>query len=610
MNRAVGIFDVLSLAAMVFATVFAVVRCRHRLRHDVRVILFILFGFMLFHNLSNSLEWVLDIKTLDLTEDYLEILEFAMWGGFFYVFAQDVGGRKLRASEERYRTLVDNIDLGISLIDSNLNIVMTNAAQGKAHNRPAKEFIRKKCFAAFENRLTPCVDCPGLVAMDTGQPAMVEHEGEREDGSSFPVRVRAFPVFTDDGRSEGFIEVVEDISGIKQAEEDRLQFQAQVQHAQKLESLGVLAGGIAHDFNNLLVAVMGNADLVLADLPGTSPVRRHIEEIRHAAVRASELTNQMLAYSGKGNFFVAELNLNDVIQDMVELLGVSIGKKVRVRYKLDDQLPLVRGDVSQIRQIVMNLITNASDAAGDHVGTITIATRTIEADADYLAGSYLNEALPEGVYACLNVTDDGCGMDEEVRAKLFDPFFSTKFTGRGLGMAAVLGIVRGHRGAVRVYSEPGQGTSIKVLLPAAPGWVAPPTEAAKTLAADWRGEGTVLLVDDDEAVRSIGARMLQSRGFDVVTAVNGREAVDVFAKQPDAFVAVLLDMTMPEMSGEEAFDAIRRIRPDARVVLMSGYTESDVTSRLGDRGLAGFVQKPFGTAEVVDAIRAALIASV
>jgi len=408
----------------------------------------------------------------------------------------------------------------------------------------------------------------------------------RKDGEYRWIEWRSFPV------GKVIYAAARDITDRKRAEEERLELESRIQHAQKLESLGVLAGGIAHDFNNLLVAILGHADLALADMSDAAPQRHNMEEIRTAAKRAAELTNQMLAYSGKGRFVVKSILLNEIVEEMGHLLEATVSKKIVLRCDLAENLPPVEVDVSQMRQIVMNLVTNAAEAIGDRSGVVTISTGLMEASAEYLAGSYVPSNIAPGWYVCLEVSDTGCGMDEETRSRLFDPFFTTKMAGRGLGLAAVLGIVRGHEGAIKVYSEPGCGTTFRMLLPAGDR-PAEDLDGPGAAECGFRGEGTVLVVDDEESVRSLAKMMLERFGFKVLTAANGREGVDVFSEHHEEIRAVLLDMTMPRMNGEEAFRELRRIRPDVKVVLTSGYNEQDATNRFRGKGLAGFIQKPF-----------------
>jgi len=384
----------------------------------------------------------------------------------------------------------------------------------------------------------------------------------------------------------------QDITERRRVEEEQRRLEEHIRHVQKLESLGVLAGGIAHDFNNLLMAILGNADLALLALSPASPARQNIEEIGTASRRAAELCRQMLAYSGKGRFVVEKLDLSELVREMANILEVSVSKKATLRCHYPEGLPAVEADATQVRQVVMNLITNASEALGERPGVISISTGAMACDRAYLLDSVSGTDLPAGRYVFLEVSDSGCGMDAETQRRIFDPFFTTKFTGRGLGLAAVLGIVRGHGGSIRVRSQPGKGTTFTVLLPALD-TPARPTEKPMAAPQPWHGDGTVLLVDDEPGVRRVGEEMLEVLGFRVLTAADGVEAVHVFRQHADAIACVILDLTMPRMNGEEAFRELRRIRGDVRVVLSSGYDEQDVTRRFFGEGPTGFVQKPY-----------------
>jgi len=396
-----------------------------------------------------------------------------------------------------------------------------------------------------------------------------------------------------------------DITDRKKAEEAQRALETQVQRTQKLESLGILAGGIAHDFNNLLMGILGNADLALLELPPGSPVRENLKGIENAARRAADLAGQMLAYSGKGRFIVEPIDIGSVLAEIGHLIAASVSKKAVLKYNLAPNLPAIEADATQLRQVFMNLITNASEALGDKNGAITVSTGVMECDREYLRGTYLDEKLPEGLYIYCEVTDTGWGMDAKTRTRIFDPFFTTKFTGRGLGLAAVLGIVRGHRGAIRVYSEPGRGTTFKILFPATGRAVkAPAQQAAPDLV--WHGQGLVLLVDDEETVRTVGCQMLERAGFTVLTAVDGRQAVDIFSQQSNDITCVLLDLTMPNMDGEETFRELCRIKNDVRVILSSGYNEQEAINRFTHSGLAGFIQKPYQYASLIQKLQQVL----
>ena len=404
--------------------------------------------------------------------------------------------------------------------------------------------------------------------------------------------VQGLGAVTRDARGEvsTLMGTILDITERKLAEEERDQLERQLLHTQKLESLGVLAGGIAHDFNNILTSIVGNADLALRRMDGESPAADNLRQIERAAARASDLAGQMLAYSGKGKFMVEDIDLNRLLQEMLHMLEVSISKKALLRLDFEDALPPVGADATQLRQIVMNLVINASEAIGDAGGFIAIATRSVQCDSDWQKEVRSEDGLAEGRYVCLEVTDSGCGMDAETKAKIFDPFFTTKFTGRGLGMAAVLGIVRGHRGDIRVSSEPGRGSTFTVLLPASDG---PAKIDDRTLpSGDWKGSGKVLLVDDEEWVRDIGCAMLEELGYCVVTARDGMEAVEIFKNTPEVSI-VVLDLNMPNMDGKQCFDELRKLRPEVAIFMSSGYNEQEIGKQFAGKGLAGFVQKPY-----------------
>ncbi|OHD66997.1 MAG: hypothetical protein A2176_16110 [Spirochaetes bacterium RBG_13_51_14] len=390
---------------------------------------------------------------------------------------------------------------------------------------------------------------------------------------------------------------IRDITDRKKAEEERRKMEAQIQQTQKLESLGVLAGGIAHDFNNLLMAILGNIDLALLDLTPSSSARGNLLEAAKASQRAADLCRQMLAYSGRGRFTSESLSLNALVEDMEHMLEVSVSKKAVIRYNLAPGLPAIDADATQVRQIIMNLVINASDAIGVKSGVISISTGAMECDRSYLSETWLNELHPEGLYVFIEVADTGSGMDPGTLPRIFDPFFTTKFTGRGLGLAAVLGIVRGHHGAIKVYSEKGKGTTFKILFPAA-GRPAGRPDGISGSVQEWRGSGTVLLADDEETIRALGRQMLERLGFTVLTAADGRETLDIFREHAGELTCVILDLTMPHMDGEETFRELRRIRKDVRVIMSSGYNEQEINQRFAGKGIAGFIQKPYQMADL------------
>ncbi len=528
----------------------------------------------------------------------------------------DITARKeaeeaLRESEERYRAFFENSrDAFMTLGQPSWKFTSANPAMVTLFG--AKD--EAEMISVTPWNVSPPFQPDGRPSDDKAR-EMIEtalREGtlffewthKRLDGEEFPATV--FLTRLELGGQTMLQATVRDITKQKQSERDRLTLERQVRHAQKLESLGVLAGGIAHDFNNLLMVIIGNADLALRDISLDASARENVQEIMEASKRAADLAQQMLAYSGKGRFVVESLDLSRMVEDMAHMLKASISKKAVLKHCFAQNLPAIQGDATQLRQVIMNLITNASDAIGDKSGVISIATGLTHLDRADIDDTYLKDSLPEGLYETLEVTDTGCGMGADTQAKLFDPFFTTKMTGRGLGMAAVLGIIRGHKGVIKIRSQLGKGTTITVLLPAieaAPAAARPRSEAA----GEWHGVGTVLLVDDEESVRKIGRRMLERLGMTVITASNGKEAVEVFRRQTDKIDCVILDLTMPQMNGIEARQEIYRIRADVPVIISSGYDEQDVTQQLGGRGQTNFfIQKPYEIPRLAATLREVL----
>ena len=522
------------------------------------------------------------------------------------VMVRDITERKhaeeeLRTTQQRFRSLIEHSHAAIVLMDAHGQKLYASPAVTRITGYEVEEFLQRPLFSATHpDDHKRVVDLFAAVVTNPDKLAQIELRLIHKDGSIRWIEAIGSNLLSIPGVN-AVVTNMQDITERKQAEEERRKLEARIQHTQRLESLGVLAGGIAHDFNNLLVGILGNAELALLDVAVHSSARQRIEDIRKAGIRAAELTKQMLAYSGKGKFVVETINLNDVIKEMGHLLQASISKKAVLRYNLSSETPVIDADASQIGQVVMNLIINASEALGDADGTITLTSGLVDADANTIAEMVLKENLPEGRYAYLEVSDTGCGMDKETRAKIFDPFFTTKFTGRGLGLSAVIGIVHGHKGAIKVYSEPGKGTSIKILFPSSSRLAAPRRKSGFAAAVEGlRGHGLVLVIDDDEVLRGVIKESLLRFGFQVLTARDGREGIDIFRERAKDIAAVVLDMTMPHMNGEETFSELRRIQPSVRVLLTSGYNEQDATHRFAAKGLAGFIQKPFQLAVFIE----------
>jgi two-component system, cell cycle sensor histidine kinase and response regulator CckA len=406
--------------------------------------------------------------------------------------------------------------------------------------------------------------------------------------------LRGTPLREADGRISGVIGVALDITERAAAARDREMMERKLLEVQKLESLGVLAGGIAHDFNNLLTSILGNASLVRLALGETSPVLGNVGQIEQASQTAASLCQQLLAYAGRGRLDTAPVELSTLVRETADLLRVSVGNQARLRFNLAPALPAIVADPVQIRQVLLNLVLNAAESIGRRDGLIDVTTRRADPDAPPPAGGGPGPELPAGEYVCLEVSDNGPGFDAAVQARVFDPFFSTKGSGRGLGLAAALGIMRSHQGALRLASAPGQGARFTLVFPvqARPDALEKPDPAATR---SWRGSGSVLVVDDEEAVRATTAQMVAYFGFAVKQAASGPQALDLVRAAQIPFDLVLLDLTMPGMDGYETFTALRQLRPAQRIVVFSGYSAQDARQRFAGQNLNGFLQKPFST---------------
>jgi PAS domain S-box-containing protein len=400
-----------------------------------------------------------------------------------------------------------------------------------------------------------------------------------------------------------------DLTEQKQAEERRRVFEEQLVQVQKLESLGILAGGIAHDFNNLLAAMGGFAELAERHLPANHAARPALTGVRDAVDRAAGLARQMLAYAGKGQTTEhVAIDLNHELHGTLRLTAAALSKNVTVQLELHPSLPCVFGDVTQIRQVLLNLIINAGEAIGDSPGRLTIRTALYQLSADELGESVIDRELSPGEYIRVDVIDTGCGMDEATKERIFDPFFTTKFTGRGLGLASVLGIVRGHKGTVRVKSRKNVGTNFSILLPADRTRTVPSPASAVPAAIAPAGQKrgpTALVVDDEQSIRMITTQMLEQLGWSVVTAADGCEAIDVFRSDSEKFNVVLLDMTMPKMNGQEVYQELRRIRREVPVIVCSGYSQ-DSMNFTSDAQAPQFLPKPFRFDDLKRAVAAAI----
>jgi len=524
--------------------------------------------------------------------------------------------RELRQSEaalEMLQSIIESMGDGVFVVDETGDMLFCNKASERILgygflNLPIEDRVRKiGNFLPDAHTPYPVEELPIARAIrgeSTDEVEIFIKNDQRPEGvwitsSGRPLRDRS-------GAIKGGLVVTRDITPQKRAVEERARMEEQMFRSQKLESLGVLAGGIAHDFNNLLMGVLGNANLAEKEIPADSPLHARIGQISIAARRLADLTNQLLAYSGKGPFAKENLDISDLVREMGELLRPAVSRRAAIEYHFANDLPAIVADGTQIRQIVLNLITNASDAIGEGNGSIDIRTGLLNASGEDLQNTYLADDLKPGLYVYLEVSDTGSGMDEETIAKIFDPFFTTKFTGRGLGLAAVLGIVRRHHGALQVRSVKGHGSRFRVLLPAANS-PTPSQEHSLETAENWHGSGKVLLVDDEPTVRETAGEMLRHLGFEPLMAGTGKQALSLFHEHTAELRAVILDLTMPDMDGETVLSRMRQVSQQTRFVLSSGYHESDIVSRLGKKIIRGYLQKPYCKEQLQRVLQKALI---
>jgi two-component system cell cycle sensor histidine kinase/response regulator CckA len=426
----------------------------------------------------------------------------------------------------------------------------------------------------------------------------------RSDGQVLHTMLSVRCIRRDDGRVDYFMGLVQDITELRRVQEERRALERRMFEAQKLESLGVLAGGIAHDFNNLLTGILGNAGLARCAIEEQADPSVHLAQIERAAARAADLCRQMLAYAGKGRFLVAPIDVAELVRGTIDLLRLSIRKNARLHIDLDTRCPRVIGDETQIQQVVMNLVMNASDALPASGGAIDIRVHPLKVRSPQAAPEFGHGELKAGAYVLIEVRDEGCGMSRETLTRMFDPFFTTKFTGRGLGLSAVLGILKSHDGAVRVSSVEGQGTSFRLFFPAAtPERAGAAALPDPTVAKERSERGVALVVDDEPLVADTVASMLRHLSFEVLIAADGDAALATFRANPNRIGLVFVDFTMPGIDGLETSRRIRDVDPEARIVLMSGYSESEAARRFAENSIDGYLAKPFKVGDLREMLR-------
>ena len=439
------------------------------------------------------------------------------------------------------------------------------------------------------------------------------HNGEQEfntvfrvlhpDGTVMHIKANAIVMRGADGTAERMIGINYDITERIRLAEERQELENQLIFAQKMESLGVLAGGIAHDFNNILAIIMGNCSLAKMD---SDNAEKYIPEIEKASDRAAALCRQMLAYAGKAQIVQSKFDFNGLVDEMVKMLRSSLPQNTVIKYVGTENIPYVSGDASQIRQVVMNLIINASEAIGDSQGGIEVSLAQTAIKDGQQAKDHQGKAISPGWYVCLEVTDNGCGMDNETRQRIFEPFYTTKFTGRGLGMSAVLGIITSHGGALQLYSQTGQGTTFKVYLPIQINESAGGEQTPQVPLTQWQGSGTILLAEDEHQVRLIAKAQLEMLGFTVIEASNGKEALELFQKNAAKITLVVTDMGMPVMNGHELVRELKKLRPELPIIISSGFGDVDVSYKISRDDIAGLIGKPYSFDQLREVLRVVL----
>jgi two-component system CheB/CheR fusion protein len=509
---------------------------------------------------------------------------------------EDVTERK-QAAEARYRRLFEYARDGIVIVDAASGEVLdVNPYTEQLLGYRRQELAGRKFCEIEPTRDTPVIRAALEQIRDQGAAQFPDMSFQTKDGRTIQTEVigAVYP----EGDRQAIQFNIRDLT-------ERRKFEREMQHTQKLESLGLLAGGIAHDFNNLLTGIMGNASLVYGDMPADDPARVQLRSIVRASERAADLTRQLLAYAGKGRFLTEQIGLSGLIREILVLIRTSIPKSVDVKLDLTPDLPPVEADPAQIQQLLMNLVINGAEAIGEgNPGSVEIRTGRRELTGWEVRDNFTSEALTPGSYVWLEVKDTGCGMDEATKARIFDPFFTTKLTGRGLGLAAVSGIVKANRGAIRIHSTPGHGTSFYVLFPAAiPARVVRPAKPGPKLV---RASGTVLVIDAESVVREAARAMLEKNGFEVLIAEKSREGVDLLRAEGQRISLIILDLTMPLMGGEQAFDLLRAVRPNVPILLASGYDETEAAARTVGKDFAGFIHKPFDVDRLLEAVSSAM----
>ena len=502
-----------------------------------------------------------------------------------------------RQLEERYADIFINAKVMVVTADANGRITAANPATMRITGRDESKLIGSDICQLGGPQAVDSLTELFESSLNSTDRSLSEVQVNSVSGDLIPLEVICWRSHDESGTTVHTI--WHDISRRLQLEKDRRELEQEMVYAQKMESLGVLAGGIAHDFNNLLTVILGNVSLIQHASGSARPDPQCLSHIEMAATRAAELTQQMLAYAGRGTFQVCHLSLSNLANEMSSLLAASIPKTTHLVYDLAENLPTIKADATQLRQVIMNLVLNGSESLNGQTGFVRISTSVVHLNGSDLCDCLVSFSEPDSAFVQLQVSDNGSGMDTATIEKMFDPFFSTKFSGRGLGLSTVLGIVRSHKGSIRVSASQGQGTRFDILLP-----ISSQPEAADSehdsLELIERGQGRVLVVDDELSVLNLMCRTLELAGLITEGVSDPAEAMQVITDGPLSFDCVITDMTMPEISGDELARRIRKLHPDLPIILCSGFNFNPPDSDDAPPAVTAFLKKPFSNGQLVD----------
>lgn len=594
----VAVIDLFNFLASILAMILLLSGWKHALRKDVKVLLAVLILLLMFNGLSNVLEWSGITKALDAIEDFTEVVMPLMWIFIFYAFLQAMAGGYLQASEAKFKklarefnSLLDAIPDTIVLLSPDMKVVWASQGAADGIGKKAADLIGQSCYKLWHNRSTPCEVCPSQKSFISGQ-----IEGaviSSPDGRVWDLR--AVPIKNETGRIVSVIDVARDIT-------EHRKLETQLRHSQKMESVGTLAGGVAHDFNNILTAIIGYGHLLLMKMDKDDPLKAYVEHILVSAERAAHLTQGLLAFSRKQIINPKPVNLNEIVKKVEKLMQRVISEDIELQTVLAEKDMTILADAAHIEQVLMNLVTNARDAMPDG-GLLEIETGIAEIDESYINIYGYGEP---GMYALVSVTDIGTGIDKEIQKRIFEPFFTTKEVGKGtgLGLSMAYGIIQQHNGYINCYSEIGKGTTFKIYLPL----IKPEIRETKLDAvySFTGGTETILLAEDEPYVRKLMKDVLEEFGYKAIEAEDGEDAVEKFIANKDTIQLLILDVVMPKMNGREAYERIKKIKPDIKTLFTSGYTANIIHKKgILDEGM-NFIFKPVSPKDLMTKVREVL----